>query len=243
MLKVYCWRCGTKIKESNILGLGQFDDNVGKYKGKAFIAFKCPKCEKVRYQILDKNTLPKKKLANTLHQSVNDYNVIKYENKIDIDQVIDFHESLNSVNTVDGFLTECEKENDIIIPEINKPIIRPLDVFNLFKSLNESNKKRILILTLDKDNYLITWEFIGEDTGIEANYEPKNIFHTSFLVKNRVSVIIADNLKQNFNNPSQKEILITKRLVKAGKLLGIDFLDHIIISEGEFHSFDQLNLL
>ncbi len=243
MLKVYCWRCGSEIKESDILGLGRFDDSIGKYKGKAFIAFSCPKCKKVRYQILDSNALPKKKIASSLHNSVNGHNILKYENKIDIDQVIDFHEMLTNIETVDSFLEECERENEIIIPEINKPIIRPLDVFNLFKNLNKSGKKRILILTLDRDNYLITWEFIGEDTGIDATYEPKTIFHTSFLVQDSVSVIIVDNLKQNFTNPTQKEILQTKRLVKTGKILGIDFLDHIIINNEEFHSFDQLNLL
>src|SRR6056297_1378221 len=135
MLKVYCWRCGSEIKESDVLGLGQFDENIGKYKGKAFIAFKCPKCNKVRYQILDNNILTKKKFANSIHQSGKGYNIIKYEDQIDIDQVIDFYELLNNINTVDSFLEKCEKENDIITLEINKPIISPLNVFNLFKKL------------------------------------------------------------------------------------------------------------
>ncbi len=243
MLKVYCWKCGSEIKESNILGLGQFDKDIGKYKGKTFIAFRCPKCEKVRYQIHDNNILSKKKFANTIQYSQKACGVINYENKIDIDQVIDFHELLTDINTVNNFLQECEKEKNIITPEINKPIIRPLDVFNIFKNLNKKNKKRILILTLDKDNYLINWEFIGQDTGKEASYDPKVIFNTPFLINDRVSVIIADNLKSNFDNPSQKEILLTKKLVKTGKILGIEFLDHIIINKEEFHSFDQLNLM
>lgn len=37
MLNIYCWRCGTGIDEHQILGLGQFDPNIGKYKEKALL--------------------------------------------------------------------------------------------------------------------------------------------------------------------------------------------------------------
>jgi DNA repair protein RadC len=50
-------------------------------------------------------------------------------------------------------------------------------------------------------------------------------------------------MKKIFNQPSQKEIFVTKRLVKAAKILDIEFLDHIIIEKKGYHSFDQLNLL
>lgn len=244
MLNLHCWRCGSKINEEDILGIGHFDQQVGKYQGKGFVAFQCPKCKKARYQILDSNFLTiHKKLGKNISGSPDKLQVMESNNGIDINQVIDFYQVLNKIDTVDNFLEKCEMSADTISTEMNKPITQPLDVYNLFTELNNSDLKRLMILTLDHENYLITWEFLGEGTNRPIDYDPKVIYHTPFLLEDKVSVIIAHNLYDNFSQPTQKDILVTKRLVKAGKLLGIDFLDHIIIGEDGYHSYDQLNLI
>jgi DNA repair protein RadC len=240
MLDVYCWRCGTQVSESDVLGLGHFNENIGKYQGKAFIAFKCPKCHVVRYQILDTDVLPiQKKLVSIYDDSL----VINNSNTIDLNQVIDFHKELSNINTVDNFIEKCEMASNSINIEINKPIIQPLDVYNLFSELNRTNLKRLMILILEKDNYLLAWEFLGEGTNKPISFDPKIVFHTPFLIEDDVSIIIAHNIKEKFTQPSQEDILHTKRLIKAGKVLGIELLDHIIIENDSYHSFDQLNLL
>jgi DNA repair protein RadC len=43
--------------------------------------------------------------------------------------------------------------------------------------------------------------------------------------------------------PSLDDIEITKRLGKAGAILGINVLDHLIIGNNEFYSFKQHNLI
>ena len=43
--------------------------------------------------------------------------------------------------------------------------------------------------------------------------------------------------------PSIDDIEITKRLEKAGEILGINVLDHIIVASGGFYSFRQHNLI
>ncbi len=43
--------------------------------------------------------------------------------------------------------------------------------------------------------------------------------------------------------PSQEDRALTARLVQAGKLLGIEVLDHIIVGEGEYFSFADEGLL
>ncbi|MFP4047939.1 MAG: JAB domain-containing protein [Bacteroidales bacterium] len=246
MLNIYCWRCGTQIKKSDILGLGHFDEQIGKYQGKAFAAFECPGCQKIRYQIMDTNMLSTQK--KTAYRRQNEQGYVNSSgangNQIDINQVIDFFEVLNEINTVDGFLERCEESTEMIKAEVNKPIVQPLDVYNLFNDLNEAGLKRLMILTLNKENRLIAWEFLGEKTNKKVTFDPRVIFHTSFLLdKKDISIIIAQNLSDKFDKPSQKDILLTKRLVKTGKILGIDFLDHIIIDNDGYHSFDQLDLI
>jgi DNA repair protein RadC len=236
MLNVYCWRCGTKISEENILGLGHFDQNVGRYRGKGFVAFNCPKCNKARYQILDASYIA---LQNSISKkSYNDSPEV-----IDIDQVIDFHKMLSEINTVESFLEKCESSAQAISTEMKKPILQPIDVYNLFQELNSYNLKRLMILTLDKDNYLLSCEFLGEGSNRPISFEPKIIFHTPFLLDEQVSVIIAQNLNTNFSQPTQKDIMMTKRLIKAGKIIGVELLDHIVIEKDGFYSYDQLNYI
>lgn len=235
MLNLYCWKCGTRIYEQNILGLGRFDKKIGKYKGKNFVAFTCPNCNKTRYQILNAN-------YHEDQNSVNNYND-GLTDSIDIDQVIDFYNVLEGIDTVENLLSKCNNMTNDYDKGINKPILQPLDVFNLYNTLNSTKLKRLMILTLDKDNYVLSWDFLGEGLNRSITYDPRIIFHTAFLIEDKSSVIIAENLRNNFIEPSQKDLLLTKKLIKAGKLLGIDFLDHIVIEEDSYHSYDQLNYI
>ncbi|MFW6014877.1 MAG: JAB domain-containing protein [bacterium] len=236
MLNVYCWRCGTRIDKNDILGIGQFNNNVGKYKGKGIVAFSCPKCNKTRYQIMDKNNaLVRNKVEDNVNKTPSDV--------FNINQVIDFYNILNQIDTVGNLLDKCETQSNIIKKDFRKPILQPLDVYNLYNELNNGNMRRLMILTLDQNNFLLSWEFLGEDAGRPISFEPKIIFHTPFLMEQKASVIIAQNLKREFKQPSQKDLIMTKRLIKAGKILGVEFLDHIVIEKDGYQSYDQLNYI
>ena len=246
MLNIYCWSCGTKISEKEVLGLGHFDQKIGKYQGKAFITFKCNTCKKVRYQIMNNSVLSGQK------NSIKKYNETKQlegsvKKKINYNHVIDFYEFLDEVNNMDELLSKCNMSvSDLSKHSYEKyknPIVQPLDVFNLFKELNEYNLKRLMILTLDKENYPVTWEFLGEGLDRKISYKPKVIFHTPFLLKEDVSIIIAENLKDISSKPANKDILNTKKLVKTGKILDVEFIDHIIIGEDSYKSYTEANLI
>lgn len=244
MLNIYCWRCGSKISRKDILGIGRFNDNIGKYGGKNFSAFRCPECKKVRYQIRDSEQESQSELyINEFKKTISKYGQQAEKDNIDINQVIDFYQVLNEISTVNGFLEKCGFSPGSIQTDLEKPIVQPLDVFNFFNNYNQNGLKRLLILTLDDKHIPITWEFLGEGTDKPISFEPKKIFHTSFLLAEEASLIIAQNLKDKYQHPDQKEILMTKRLVKTGKILGINFLDHIVIDKDGFHSFDKMNLI
>ena len=101
----------------------------------------------------------------------------------------------------------------------------------------------MMVLFIDDDSRLVTWELFGKGTNKNISFDPKNIFRLALLLPQRVSIILAHNHFTHISSPSKKDILRTKRLVKAGGLLGIDFLDHVIIHKEGFKSFDQLNLI
>jgi len=71
---------------------------------------------------------------------------------------------------------------------------------------------------------------------------PREVFEEA--VKNlAASIIIAHNHPSNFVEPSSEDIKLTKRLVEAGKILGIEILDHVIVSKEKYYSFKENNLL
>ena len=105
MQKIYCQKCGSEILRKNILGIGHFNKNVGKYKGRSFVAFNCPVCGKVRYQFLDdKLPAPKDTLVEGRLENNEKKKQLLTTKKIDINQVISFYEELKKINKVDELL-------------------------------------------------------------------------------------------------------------------------------------------
>jgi len=56
-------------------------------------------------------------------------------------------------------------------------------------------------------------------------------------------VVLAHNHPSGDPEPSEDDITITKRLMEAGKILGIEVLDHIIIVKNGFFSFKEKGLI
>ena len=61
---------------------------------------------------------------------------------------------------------------------------------------------------------------------------------------NAASVIVSHNHPSGNAEPSQEDLVITKQLVEAGKILGIPLYDHIIVTDGNgFTSFTERGLI
>ncbi|MFV0516466.1 MAG: RadC family protein [Aminipila sp.] len=71
---------------------------------------------------------------------------------------------------------------------------------------------------------------------------PREIFCKA-VKKSASAVIFVHNHPSGNTKPSKEDINITERLVKAGEILGIKVLDHIIIGDGTFLSFKSKNLI
>lgn len=68
---------------------------------------------------------------------------------------------------------------------------------------------------------------------------PREVFKSAIL-NNVASVILAHQHPSGDIKPSMEDINVTKRLVEAGKLLGIEVLDHLIVnSDNSFTSLKE----
>ena len=67
---------------------------------------------------------------------------------------------------------------------------------------------------------------------------PREIFYNA-LKNKAVSIIVMHNHPSGNPMPSKEDILITKRLIEAGKLIGIELLDHIILGDNRYISLKE----
>ena len=119
----------------------------------------------------------------------------------------------------------------------------PEDVIKAVKNLLKGKKKEhFLILSLDTRNHLINTKTISIGSLDSSIAHPREVFKDA-IASSAASVIIVHNHPSGDSQPSEDDIKLTKRLVEAGEILGIEVLDHIIICDTEYLSMKAKKLL
>ena len=99
--------------------------------------------------------------------------------------------------------------------------------------------------------YLLTLNTKGDITGVfEISHgtvsnclvSPREIFNRALMI-GATAIILVHNHPSGYPEPSHDDILLTERVKKAGELIGIELLDHIIIGDKCFISFRREEIL
>ena len=120
--------------------------------------------------------------------------------------------------------------------------LSPKDVFDRLADLRDRKKEYFFIFYLDSRNQEIERKVISVGS-LNANLvHPREVFEPA--VKNlAASVIIAHNHPSGDSKPSEDDLEITKRLVEAGKILGIEVVDHVIVTKDNYFGFKEKGLI
>lgn len=121
-------------------------------------------------------------------------------------------------------------------------IMKPLDVWGELKDIRNHKKEHFVVFYLDSRYQEIKREIISIGTLDENLIHPREVFEPA-IINNAAQVIIAHNHPSGNVEPSNEDIAITKRLTDAGKILGIEILDHIIVGSNGYLSLKEKNLL
>lgn len=99
------------------------------------------------------------------------------------------------------------------------------------------------VLVLNTRNRVIGREIIGKGTVNGSFVHPREVYIAAVKLR-AAAIIVYHNHPSGDVTPSKEDLAITKRLREAGNILGIDLLDHIIVSPtGETLSFKEKGLL
>jgi len=118
----------------------------------------------------------------------------------------------------------------------------PQDVVKEIEYIKENKKENFVVLYLDARNKLIYKETVSIGS-LNANLvHPREVFEPA--VRNLAAqIILAHNHPSGDVEPSEDDLVITKRLMEAGKIMGIEIDDHIIIAKNGFFSFKDKKLI
>ena len=114
------------------------------------------------------------------------------------------------------------------------------DAFDVAEILRLDMKNRkqecFKAILLNTKNNIISIENISVGTINASLVHCREVFRTA-ISKNAQSIIVAHNHPSTDPTPSFEDIKITHRLVRAGDLIGIRILDHVIIGGDDYYSF------
>lgn len=134
-------------------------------------------------------------------------------------------------------------KNEIAEEVQQKEITSAEEVYELIKSkISNYAKEHFVVLSFDTRN-----KFLGVDTisvGIlNANLvHPRETFDAA-IRRHAAQIIVTHNHPSGDPEPSEDDLEITKRLVEAGKILGIEVIDHIVVTKNSFFSFKEKGLI
>lgn len=135
----------------------------------------------------------------------------------------------------------AKRKDEVIQKKIN--IKNSEDVVNLVKpKLKDKKKEHFLILSLNSRNNLIRISKVSIGSLNASIVHPREIFKEA-IQSSAASIILVHNHPSGDPTPSEDDLELTERLVKTGEILGIDVLDHIIVSDKDFSSMKDKNLM
>jgi DNA repair protein RadC len=121
-------------------------------------------------------------------------------------------------------------------------LLSPADVFVQLHDIRFLKKEHFIALYLDSRNQQIQREVISVGSLTASIVHPREVFEPA-VRHIAAQIIIAHNHPSGDVAPSEADLEITRRLVEAGTILGIDVVDHIIVSANGFLSFKEKKLM
>lgn len=128
-----------------------------------------------------------------------------------------------------------------------KKITKPEDIYQIMKPIYSQNdeldkeREQLYLIGLDTRNNIKTIDLISVGTINETLISQREVYRTA-LIKNCVSIILVHNHPSQETVPSQADIEATAKLKEAGKILGVNLLDHLIYTDSGYQSLKEMGI-
>ncbi len=108
----------------------------------------------------------------------------------------------------------------------------------VMEDLRHRDQECLVAIFLDTRNQVLRVRTLTVGTLTGSPAHPREVFKEA-LAQGCASLILCHNHPSGDPTPSKDDIALTGRMVKAGELMGVPVLDHIIIGEGRYVSLKE----
>jgi DNA repair protein RadC len=122
-------------------------------------------------------------------------------------------------------------------------LVKLLELILLVKDeLKKADREVFLAISLNTRNKILGINTVSVGSLNASLVHPREVFKDA-IMHGAYSVVLAHNHPSGDSEPSEDDLMITKRLVEAGKILDIKVTDHIIITKNGYFGFKEKNLI
>ena len=127
-------------------------------------------------------------------------------------------------------------------PTVVPAICCPEDSLPFLWDIRAKGREHFVSLFLNARNQMIHKEIISIGSLSASIVHPREVFSVA-IEHCAANIILGHNHPSGNPEPSKDDIELTKRLKKAGEILGIEIIDHVIVSENDFTSLKEKGLM
>jgi DNA repair protein RadC len=129
------------------------------------------------------------------------------------------------------------KESSLLYKD--RQIKSPEDANKLFRQfLAEADREYFVVICLDTKNQPTAINICHMGSLNSSIVHPREVMKPAIL-SNSASIIVVHNHPSGQCEPSREDIDVTQRLVEAGRVIGIDLLDHLIVGPEKYFSLKE----
>ena len=121
-------------------------------------------------------------------------------------------------------------------------VILPLNVFECLKEFRDKKKEHFIVLHLNTQNEIIKREIVSIGSLNASLVHPREVFRSA-ITTGCASILVCHNHPSGSLEPSTEDLNVTRRLVDAGKILGVGVTDHVVISQNGYFSLKEHHMM
>ncbi len=138
---------------------------------------------------------------------------------------------------------ELANRLSLVAAERTVTIKSPQDAAELLMDkMRHYDREHFVAVLLNTKNRVLAVETVSIGHLNASLVHPREIFKSA-IKRSASGIIVAHNHPSGDPEPSQEDILVTKRLKDVGEIIGIDILDHLVIGDREFVSFKERGII
>lgn len=132
-----------------------------------------------------------------------------------------------------------EQEYEYLGEESSNSPDKLVEVFESMFQMSDQTDEHLVMVGLDTKGRVIGGGVVHVGDINSSIVSMRSLFQRALLM-NATSIAVAHNHPSGKAEPSNADYSVTGRMVEAGRILGVDVVDHIVIGHGEFRSIRQI---